>query len=563
MIQTIKARQAGAFLVLLLGLLTSGLFGISSLNGLADEYDAGMAQVTRVAEWGSGLQADVLDLIFAGEGYLATGDPEQKRQYSQLAGRTQDVANRYRELEGLSAEDVLLIEQLTAALTTLEVEFARAHALYDIGRRTEARQLADELQPLAQEVAGLISALGERQTLVLANSTAAFQQRALERARYVLGILLTALLVGGGLAYAAVRSIDRPLAELVTAAKRFGEGELRTRVGTSGMPSEFADLGFSFNAMASSMTDVAGQVITTASQLSSSAADFSSISEQVASSTHDVALAMGEISEGADRQARSLSETAAAVIELRDGALTIESDASRNRELSHSIQEQTNQSQDSVRQAVKVLLALKEFVHSSALEFEGLQDATDQITGFVKRIASIAEQTHLLSLNAAIEAAHAGHEGRGFAVVADEVGKLAAEADGAATEVENVVARLRERVGAAVVKMQQGERQVVQVEGVARGAEDALDAISAGLAKVAQASDQALATVERSRTLLEQVAGHVESVTATATAHASRSQDVSAAMQQQSATTQQISASVTQLVSAAEGLRRLVGEWQV
>jgi hypothetical protein len=94
-IQTIKARQAGAFLALLIGLLASGLIGISSLNGLADEYDAGIDQVTRVAEWGSGLQADVLDLIFAAEGYLATGDRDQKGQFTQLAGRTQDVANRY------------------------------------------------------------------------------------------------------------------------------------------------------------------------------------------------------------------------------------------------------------------------------------------------------------------------------------------------------------------------------------------------------------------------------------------------------------------------------------
>jgi methyl-accepting chemotaxis protein len=562
-IHTIKARQAGAFLVLLLGLLAGGLIGIRSLNGLGEEFDVGMKQVARVSNVGSNLQRDVLELIFAAEGYLADGERDQKERFAQLAGRTQGAAKLYRESQALSVQDARLIERLTESLTSLEVEFARAHALYDVGRRTEARQLADQLQPLAGDVVGLISVLGAQQARLLDESSAALEESARKRSRYVAGILLIALLIGGGLAYATVRSIDRPLAELVQAAERFGEGQLRTRVGTSGMPKEFADLGFSFNAMASSMTDVAGQVVATTSQISSSAADFSSISEQVASSTHEVALAMGEISDGADRQAGSLSETAAAVVELRDGTLKIESEANRNRELSHSIQEQTGQSQDSVRQAVSLLLSLKEFVHGSAVEFEGLQAATDHITSFVKRIASIAEQTHLLSLNAAIEAAHAGHEGRGFAVVADEVGKLAAEADGAATEVEEVVAKLRQRVGAAVVKMQQGEGQVVQVEGVARGAEDALVAIATGLAKVAQASDQALATVERSRTLLEQVAAHVESVTATATAHASRSQDVSAAVQEQSATTQQISASVSQLVAAAEDLRRLVGGWEV
>jgi methyl-accepting chemotaxis protein len=562
-IRTIKARQAGAFLVLLLGMLGSGLLGVKSLGGLAGEFDTGMSQVARVSTMSSNLQRDVLELVFAAESYLTSGERDQKERFTQLAGRTQGAARLYRESQALSAQDARLIERLTEALTSLEVEFARAHALYDAGRRTEARQLADQLQPLAADVVGLISVLGAQQARLLEESNVALEQSARRRSSYMAGILLIALLVGGGLAYATFRSVDHPLAELVTAAKRFGEGQLHTRVGTSGMPQEFADLGFSFNAMASSMTDVAAQVIATASQLSSSAADFSSISEQVASSTHEVAVAMGEISQGADRQADSLSETAAAVVELRDGALKIEADANRNRQLSHSIQEQTNQSQDSLRQAVKLLLTLKEYVHGSALEFERLQDATDHITGFVRRIASIAEQTHLLSLNAAIEAAHAGHEGRGFAVVADEVGKLAAEADGAAHEVDDVVAKLRERVDATVVTMQQGEGQVVQVEGVARGAEDALDAIAAGLASVAQASDEALATVERSRILLEQVAGHVESVTATATAHASRSQDVSAAVQEQSATTQQISASVTQLVAAAEDLRRLVGGWEV
>ncbi|NIV28009.1 MAG: hypothetical protein GWN58_00440 [Anaerolineae bacterium] len=104
---------------------------------------------------------------------------------------------------------------------------------------------------------------------------------------------------------------------------------------------------------------------------------------------------------------------------------------------------------------------------------------------------------------------------------------------------------------------------MAQVEEVARAAGSALDAIASGLSTVSQATDRSLVTVGRSRLLLEQVAGHVEAVTATASAHAARSQDVSAAVEEQSATTEQISASVTQLVEAAENLRELAGRWQV
>jgi methyl-accepting chemotaxis protein len=522
-----------------------------------------MAQVRQVAQIGTELQRDVLGLIFAGEGYLASGNADVKQRFTQRAGRTQDVVGRYRALQGLSSEEVQQVERLAASLTQLEVEFARAHALYDIGRRAEARQVADAVSPVAEEVAGLISVLGEQQALLVETSTAQLRSRTDARANYLLVILVFALGLGAALAYLTVRSIDRPLADLLSAADHLGEGHLQTRVGIEGMPREFASVGSAFNAMGKRMSSIASQVVATASQVSSSAAEFSAISEQVAGSTHEVAMAVSEISEGADKQASALTETAAAVVELRDGAARIESDANNNRELSHSIRQDAEHSQAWVRQALDLLLSLRGVVHSSAEEIEGLQAATDKITGFVRRISSIAEQTQLLSLNAAIEAAHAGHEGRGFSVVADEVGKLATEADAAAQEVEEVVGNLRERVGGAVVKMREGEGQLVQVEGVAHGAEDALDAISSGLKRVSEATDQALQTVDRSLVLLNQVAGNVESVTATASAHAARSQDVSAAVQEQTATTEEISASVSELVSAAEALRQLVGEWEV
>ena len=563
MIDTIRGRQAGAFGILLLGLLGGGLLSVRSLRGLSSEFDEEMAQVRRVAEIGNELQTEVLELIFTGEGYLASGDLTARQRYDGLAGRIQDLARRYRQLEGMSAQDALLVEQLSASLTQLEVEYARAHALYDLGRRAEARAVADAAQPLAEEVAGQISELSARRNQVMAKSAAALSGRARQRASYILGITLLAVALGAVLSIAVVRSIDRPLAELVYAARELGAGHLRTLISSQNMPKEFAEVGQAFNTMASNLRNLASHVASTATQISSSAADFSAISEQVAASTNEVAMAMTEISEGADKQASALSETATAVVELREGATQIETEASENRELSRSIREEASQSHEAVREALDLLLALRGVVHSTGEEVEGLQAASEKISGFIRRITSIAEQTHLLSLNAAIEAAHAGHEGRGFGVVAEEVRKLASESDAAAREVEEVVTQLQEWIAGAVTRMRDGERQVVQVESSARGAEGALDTIAAGLERVTKATEHAVLTALRSRTLLEQVAGHVESVSATSLAHASRSQDVSAAVQQQSATTQEISASVTQLVAAAEELRRLVGEWDV
>lgn len=563
MIDTIRGRQAAAFSILLAGLLASGILGVLSLRRMSRDFDDSLTRVSRTAELGTELQREVLELIFAADGYLATGDREARRRFVELAGRAQDDATRYRELGSLSPGDAQQVERLTASLTRLEVELARAHALYDLGRRSEAREVADAAQPLAQEVAGFVSALGERQVDALRGSASSLRARARTRSTYLLAIGAIAFLLGTLLAIVTMRSIDRPLAELVAAARELGAGKLSARVRRERMPREFAAVAEAFDSMASRLREIAARVIATATQVSSSAADFSAIAEQVAGSAHEVATAVTRISEGADSQSRALNETSSTVVELRSGANEIEAQAVQNRDLSHSIHREAGQSQESIRRALALLLRLREVVHTSTEEIQGLQSATDQITGFVRRIESIAEQTHLLSLNAAIEAAHAGHEGRGFGVVAEEVRKLAAEADSAAQEVEEVVTRLREWVDGAMVKMKEGEGHVVQVEGVARAADGALATISDGLERVTLATEEALSTVELSHTLLERVARHIEEVASTAAAHAAHSQDVGAAAQEQSATTEEISASVAQLVASADNLRRLVGEWEV
>ncbi len=562
MIDTIRGRLVAAFTVFLIGLLWTGLLGIRSLRDLSEEVDLGLAQLRRGVGLGNELQGAVLQVILTGEGYLVHGRAETKRRFTEAAARAQELGDQYRELAG-SPGEVEEVERLTGLLTHLEVEFARAHALYDIGRREEAKRQSDAAHPVAEEVAAAIVALSERQAAALAASTSELRQRADERSSYVLGILILAFVVGAALVIVTVRSIDRPLARLVYAAGQLGGGDLRTRVGDGRMPREFTAVGEAFDSMAVRLRDLAAEVIRTAHQLSSSASDFSGISEQIASSTHEVSSAVGEISEGADRQARTLQDTTSAVSELRSGATEIESETVRNRELSQAIRRDAGQSQVEVQRALQLLLALRKVVHDTAQEVGALEDASAAITGFVERISSIAQQTHLLALNAAIEAARAGEEGRGFSVVAEEVRKLAAEADRAAHEVGEVVDAVRHRVEHARGTMQEGEAQVRLVEGVARGADEALGAITSGLERIATAAGQVVSTVERNLRLLDEVARHVLTVTETASAHAARSQDVSATVEEQTAATEEIAASAAELVTAAENLRRVVREWQV
>ncbi|HSG81174.1 MAG TPA: hypothetical protein VLC48_02910, partial [Gemmatimonadota bacterium] len=180
----------------MIGLLAAGLLGVRSLRGLSAEFEQEMSQMRQVAEIGNQLQRDVLELILTGNSYLTDGEPEAKERFQALATRAQDRASRYRELESLLANDALLVEQLMSTLTQLEVDYSRAHALYDVNRRTEARRLADEAQPLVEGLMLVVTELGGRRNNVLAESTTRLRNRARSRATYVLLITLLAAAIG-------------------------------------------------------------------------------------------------------------------------------------------------------------------------------------------------------------------------------------------------------------------------------------------------------------------------------------------------------------------------------
>jgi methyl-accepting chemotaxis protein len=348
----------------------------------------------------------------------------------------------------------------------------------------------------------------------------------------------------------------------VLAADQFGQGDLNVRVDGK-MPAEFEVLAGAFTSMADRLRQVVGETVTTAEQITASASDLSGISEEVAASSGEVSTAMVGITHGAEQQAQELVQVTDSLNGIRERAREMTETSERVTDLGDRIRALADSRRQDIRNALTMLLDVREVVEESGKQVNQLDEASERITDFVETIQSIASQTNLLALNAAIEAARAGEHGRGFAVVADEVRKLADASAQAADEVSRTVRQVRKEIQHVVTIMGRGTTTVRGVERVSEGAESAFEEIILAVAEVREAAGGVAVFATDN---LQEVAGVKETVGtvgATAELHAASAQQVAAAAQEQSAATEEMSAAATELLYAAERLKELVSGFKV
>ena len=259
---------------------------------------------------------------------------------------------------------------------------------------------------------------------------------------------------------------DPAVATSVT--RRIAAGDLSTNVSCPPGDSLLADIGRmqdTLRAMISTILDNAEHVSSAANQLLSAAEEVADRSQRqsdaassMAASVEEMAVSIDQVRENAT-EAHSISENSASVSE--EGAAVIHSAASEMRQISEAVQ------------------ASSEIV-------EDLGRQSDQITSIVNTIREIADQTNLLALNAAIEAARAGEQGRGFAVVADEVRKLAERTSLSTTEIATMVTRIQQGTRGAVASMQAGVAKVGSGVELASQAGESINSIRDGAQRVSQ-----------------------------------------------------------------------------
>ena len=394
-------------------------------------------------------------------------------------------------------QNTQLIEQLKSELAQAQARYEALishpdeRAVYERYRAAQARYMGeqeklmrfsaqDDLDSAIAVASGELNQHSSEMAAVLlelthlnekgADEAAMFSQNVYERAVELVILLLVAALVATvSLALLLTRSIVRPLNEAVAVAQVVASGDLTQDFTVDGAD-EPAQLLAALRDMQQSLRNTIRSIADSSSQLASA-------SEELHAVTEDATRGLHQQNAEIEQAATAVNEMTTAVEEVaRNAVSTSEASRESDRTAQHG--------RDQVRQTVDAISQLNSEVACSAGEVEQLAQQIRNISQVLDVIRAIAEQTNLLALNAAIEAARAGEAGRGFAVVADEVRALAHRTQQSTQEIEQMIGGIQQGTERAVGAMQQSTGRATSTLTLAQAAGQALDEIAQAISAI-------------------------------------------------------------------------------
>ncbi len=407
-------------------------------------------------------------------------------------------------------------------------------------------------------------------------------------------------------------SISRPLEGAVSVLRDIaeGEGDLTKRL-TVKQDDEVGQLCGWFNKFMDNLHSIIAQASRSANQVTDSSQDLSRITDDIRQSTRLVTEKMEQVAGGSTEQSKAVQDSSLAIDQMsraiaevaqgaQNQANTVEGTVGIVTEIAEAIDTLTKLSREAavsskqvsdvatsggsqVSRTVDGMRRIKEATDRVSEMIMSLGQSSQQIGAIVEIIDDIAEQTNLLALNAAIEAARAGEHGKGFAVVADEVRRLAERSSSSTAEIADLIHGIQQTTDSAVSAMQQGSKEVAEGSELATEAGKALAGIQQAVAAIVSQIDSMSAATEKMNVSSVEVMKAIESVSAiteetTAAAEqmnassievaeqikqvASVSEDNAAAAEEVSAATQDQSRAIHTLANSAEELSAMAEELQ-
>ncbi|WP_224983652.1 methyl-accepting chemotaxis protein [Geomonas agri] len=525
---SIRTKLVISFLLLLvltalLGGLTIVRLGAISgtANDLAQRQLPSLLSISKIQDYfGSYRRGELLQIV----------STEQKdvekyiKRNSEMQAKLQTELENYRRLMD-SDEERRLFTAFTDELKLYQAEDPKISELALVNKDTEAGELVRAASSThfnaALKALDELMAVQVKQTM---SKTSAMDSSSASSRTRVMAALVLCLVLGIAMACVIAHLMSTPLRALAGKADQIAKGDLNVEVEETSRD-EIGHLSGAFAAMTHSLKEMIGRLTETARGLSDAAGVITAGAQQISVGTEEVAAQAATVSVASEQMAATSADIARncqlAAGSAKEAAVT------------------TQEGFQVVQRTVDGIRQRGLDARANSKNIESLAERSDQIGAIVATIEDIADQTNLLALNAAIEAARAGEQGRGFAVVADEVRALAERTTRATKEIGDMIRAIQGETKSAIVLMENGVRGAEQEAEAAAQLEGALQLI--------------LAQVDAVSTQVSQIATAAEEQTAT-------TGEISSNIQQITQVVNETSRSAEESVTAASGLTRRAEE---
>lgn len=358
------------------------------------------------------------------------------------------------------------------------------------------------------------------------------------------------------------RRVLEPLRDLGEVMVEAGNGNLTVRAEVI-RPDEIGILAGECNNLIASLGNIAGNVRRSSESVTNAATQLSASSEEINSSSMEISSSVQQIAHGAELQSRKVEETSASIEAM---TTTVGEVARRAEEASKTSEEAAKAAvlgETATAEAIHKIAEIRQAIETLATSVEVLGRRSEEIGNIVDVITSIADQTNLLSLNAAIEAARAGESGRGFSVVAEEVRKLAEGSGKAAQQIGELIKDVQTETAKALKYMQIGTTEVATGTEVVGRTGDALRQITEAVTRTATLAEEIAAAMSGQAQRTVEVDRAMHDIAAVVEENAASAEETAAAAEQQTACMQEISSSAQELAEMARRLEESVHMFQV
>ncbi|MGE7928970.1 methyl-accepting chemotaxis protein [Lysinibacillus xylanilyticus] len=358
------------------------------------------------------------------------------------------------------------------------------------------------------------------------------------------------------------RLIVNPVKELQDNMLKAGDGDLTVQ-GTYSSKDEIGQLTQSFNSMINSIRNTVTKVTETANHVAAASEELNANASETTKATEIVANTMETIAHGSVEQLNNVSNTVNTVNELSTGVQQVAGNAQAVTELSGDSLSLVINGINAANQMNQQMMDITERVNGLSEVVDLLGKRSNDIGQIIDSITAIAEQTNLLALNAAIEAARAGEHGKGFAVVADEVRKLAEQSAFSSNQIEVLISETQKDTQKAVESMKLVTAGVNEGIKTTENTRTTFASIQGAIQSVTMQVEEVSAAVEQMAAGTEEIVGSMNTIHSISKSTTAGTESISATTEEQMASMEEISSSAYALANLAEELRDLAAQFRV